>query len=424
MVLGVGKTSIGKSIARALNKDYFRFSVGGLTDISELKGHRRTYVGAMPGKIVQALKKVKSNNPLILIDEVDKIGKSHTGDPASVLLEVLDPEQNSSFLDHYLDVPLDLSKTLFVCTANILDTIPGPLLDRMEIINLSGYVSDEKVEIANRHLIPKLLIENGLNSSQIQFTNSALQHLLKNYCRESGVRNLKRYLEKVSRVVAFLIVKSELTSVTLDEKNLKTFAGQPIYTSDRLFDSDILPKGVVTGLAWTSNGGSTLYIESIIEGTHSTSGHAKITKTGQLGNVMQESSAIAYSFAKSFMFTKHPDNRFFDMHSIHLHIPEGATPKDGPSAGVTMALSLLSLACNKPISSKIAMTGELTLSGKILRIGGVREKVIAAKRSGIETVILPASNQADWDDLPASVKSDISPRFLETFEEIAAYVGL
>lgn len=405
--------------------------MGGLTDISELKGHRRTYIGSMPGKVIQALKKTKSNNPLILIDEgmqvfflVDKISKSHMGDPASALLEILDPEQNSSFLDHYLDIPVDLSNVLFVCTANITETIPPPLLDRMEVINISGYVSEEKMQIAKLHLIPTILKNNGISKENVRFTDSSLISLLKHYCRENGVRSLKKYLEKIIRKIAIGLVKNEYCDFTVDDLNLKIFCGQPIFVTDRLFDSQFLPSGIVTGLAWTASGGAILYVESIVEAAHTSTNSAKFTKTGQLGSVMQESSTIAYSFAKSFMLQHYPENSFFEHNSIHLHVPEGATPKDGPSAGSTMALSLISLACKKSIPSDMAMTGELTLSGKILRIGGVREKVVAAKRSGINNIIMPISNKADWEELPIHIRSDINAIFVETFDEIAKHASI
>ncbi|KAI8600565.1 Lon protease C-terminal proteolytic domain-containing protein [Dissophora ornata] len=482
---GVGKTSIGKSIARALDREFYRFSVGGLTDVAEIKGHRRTYVGAMPGKVVQALKRVQTENPLILIDEVDKVGRGHQGDPASALLELLDPEQNGSFLDHYMDVPIDLSKVLFVCTANVLDTIPGPLLDRMEVIQLSGYISDEKVAIASRYLAPTAKQAAGLEEANVNLHDDAIEALIKNYCRESGVRNLKKQIDKVFRKAALKIVqdlpdvervvpvkkedkdekvakddekdsnsilsdfikkvpdetllddeeaarqnkqsekdsadkksskdkdenkevKLEIPSsvhVDITAENLKDYVGPAIFQADRLYDAT--PAGVVMGLAWTSMGGSALYIESCLDGGISEKSRPNFLRTGQMGDVMKESTSIAYTFAKNLMGRRFPENRFFNKAAIHLHVPEGATPKDGPSAGITMTTSLLSLALNKPLDPTIAMTGELTLTGKVLKIGGLKEKTIAAKRSGVKTLIFPQANLPDWEELPDNVKEGV-----------------
>lgn len=361
--------------------------------------------------------KVNNNKNL-----VDKMSKSHKGDPASALLEILDPEQNSSFLDHYIDLPIDLSKVLFICTANILDTIPDALLDRMEVIHLSGYTSDEKLEIAQKHLLPKLYKENGIKDLLVEFEQSSLRLLLKEYARENGVRNLKRLLEKIIRKAVLSIYEGNFSPIVISESNLHKFAGTPIYNSERLYTQEFLPPGVVTGLAWTQIGGATLYVESIIEYSKSSDPH--FTKTGQLGKVMQESSSIALSYAKSYINRNFPENSFFVSNSVHLHVPEGSTPKDGPSAGITMAVSLLSLALNKSISSLIAMTGELTLTGKILKIGGVKEKVIAAKRSGITKILLPFANKADWDDLKSSIIENIEPIFVNTFDDVALECGL
>lgn len=448
---GVGKTSIGKSIARALNRQYYRFSVGGLTDVAEIKGHRRTYVGALPGRIIQALKKCQTENPLILIDEIDKIGRGHQGDPASALLELLDPEQNTSFLDHYLDVPVDLSKVLFVCTANMTDTIPRPLLDRMEMIELSGYVADEKMAIAERYLGPAAKELAGLRDVDVNLSKDAIEELIKSYCRESGVRNLKKQIEKVYRKSALKIVQDLGESVLPEEKalteegkaaleeskkdqtdvketpetiekettevprvslkvpddvhvtigkdNLKDYVGPPVFTSDRLYD--VTPPGVAMGLAWTQMGGAALYVESILESALSPSSTPGLATTGNLQAVMKESTTIAYSFAKSVMAKNFPDNHFFDKAKLHLHCPEGAVPKDGPSAGITMATSLLSLALDRPLDPTIAMTGELTVTGKVLRIGGLREKTVAARRAGSKMIIFPDDNMSDWLELPA-----------------------
>ncbi|KAL0094519.1 ATP-dependent protease La [Phycomyces blakesleeanus] len=459
---GVGKTSIGKSIARALDREFYRFSVGGLTDVAEIKGHRRTYVGAMPGKVIQALKKVQTENPLVLIDEIDKIGRGHQGDPSSALLELLDPEQNSSFLDHYMDVPVDLSKVLFVCTANVLDTIPGPLLDRMEVIQLSGYIAEEKAAIASKYLAPAAKLSAGLEHVDVNLTEEAVDTLIKSYCRESGVRNLKKHIDKVFRKAAFKVVQDigedkfeqqkgdspkvleddvrsndpekvehaiehgaekevgqektqeerkrlevpDSVHVEVTAGNLKDYVGPPIFHSDRLYEQT--PPGVIMGLAWTSMGGSSLYIESVLESSLSSKSSPHLSTTGQLGDVMKESTTIAYTFAKSLMASRFPKNKFFEKARLHLHCPAGAVPKDGPSAGITMATSFISLALNKPISHNIAMTGELTVTGKVLQIGGLKEKTIAAKRSNVTTIMFPKDNQADWEELPAHVKKGIT----------------
>ena len=447
---GVGKTSIGKSIARALNRQYYRFSVGGLTDVAEIKGHRRTYVGALPGRIIQALKKCQTENPLVLIDEVDKIGRGHQGDPASALLELLDPEQNNSFLDHYMDVPVDLSKVLFVCTANMTDTIPRPLLDRMEMIELSGYVADEKMAIADRFLAPAAKDLSGLKDVDVSLGKDAIEELINKYCRESGVRNLKKQIEKVYRKSALNIIKDlgeevfsedealteggkkaqkesekdksdvkdtpkdieketvitprrslkvpDSVSIQIDSANLHDYVGPPVFTSDRLYETT--PSGVAMGLAWTSMGGAALYVESILETTLSSRSRPGLERTGNLKNVMKESALIAYSFAKSMLTRLFPENKFFERAKVHLHCPEGAVQKDGPSAGITMATSLLSLALDRPLDPTIAMTGELTVTGKVLRIGGLREKTVAARRAGAKAIIFPSDNMSDWLELP------------------------
>ncbi|KAI0206326.1 lon protease [Astrocystis sublimbata] len=465
---GVGKTSIGKSIARALNRQYYRFSVGGLTDVAEIKGHRRTYVGALPGRVIQALKKCQTENPLILIDEVDKIGRGYQGDPSSALLELLDPEQNGSFLDHYMDVPVDLSKVLFVCTANMTDTIPRPLLDRMEVIRLSGYVSDEKKAIADQYLSPAAKDLAGLKDVNVSLSDQAIEELIKSYCRESGVRNLKKQIEKVYRKSALKIVQdlgeevlpesealtedgkaamaeSEKSSetkgptseasekettekprvalkvpdsvnVVIDKENLKDYVGPPIFTSDRLYD--VTPPGVAMGLAWTQMGGSALYIESILQAALRSSSRPSLEITGNMKTVMKESTTIAYSYSKAFMANQFPDNHFFDKAKIHLHIPEGAVQKDGPSAGITMTTSFLSLALDSPVDPAISMTGELTLTGKVLRIGGLREKTVAARRAGCKMIIFPEDNMSDWLELPENIKEGIEGRPASWYKEV------
>lgn len=415
---GVGKTSVAKSIANALDRTFFRFSVGGLSDVAELKGHRRTYVGAMPGKAVQALKKTKTENPLILIDEIDKMGKGWQGDPTAALLEMLDPEQNSSFMDHYLDVPIDLSKVLFICTANTLDTIPEPLRDRMEMIDISGYVAEEKLEIARTYLIPQVLEITGLKADDIYIDDKALTTLIKSYCRESGVRNLRKQLEKIYRKTAYKIVNDKETNVKITENNLRDFVGKPVYQHDKMYEQT--PPGVCMGLAWTSHGGSTLYIETLQQKMSSTSKSTdgRIEFTGNLGDVMKESVRIAYTFSKVFANTIDKSNALLSDGCVHLHVPEGATPKDGPSAGCTIVTALLSLALDKPVRPNLAMTGEISLRGKILPVGGIKEKVIAAKRAGVDTVILPNDNRKDFDDLPDVVKCDVNIHFADTYEDV------
>ncbi|KAF1811936.1 lon protease like, mitochondrial [Eremomyces bilateralis CBS 781.70] len=465
---GVGKTSIGKSIARALNRQYYRFSVGGLTDVAEIKGHRRTYVGALPGRIIQALKKCQTENPLILIDEVDKIGRGHLGDPSSALLELLDPEQNNSFLDHYMDVPVDLSKVLFVCTANMTDTIPRPLLDRMEMIELSGYVADEKMAIAERYLAPQAKEMNGLKDVDVELDKDAIHELINRYCRESGVRNLKKQIEKVYRKSALKIIQDigeeslpeeealtdegkaaqeaaekdksdvketpenieetttekprlamqvpDTVHVRISKDNVKDYVGPPIFTTDRLYET--LPPGVAMGLAWTQMGGAALYVETILESALKHSSRPGLERTGNMKAVMKESTSLAYTFAKHVLAKDFPDNLFFEHARVHLHLPEGAVPKDGPSAGITMASSLLSLALDTPLDPTIAMTGELTVTGKVLRIGGLREKTVAARRAGAKMVLFPADNMSDWLELPENIKEDIEGKPVAWYSDV------
>jgi Lon-like ATP-dependent protease len=422
---GVGKTSIAKSIARALHREYFRFSVGGMSDVAEIKGHRRTYIGAMPGKIIQCLKKTKTENPLVLIDEIDKLGRGgFQGDPSSALLELLDPEQNFNFLDHYLDVPVDLSKVLFVCTANVIDTIPDPLRDRMEIIELSGYVAEEKLAIAKQYLIPQCMKQTGVIAEKLNITDEALNKLIKYYCRESGVRNLQKQVEKIFRKVAFKLVENAQSDpqlvINIGEENLDEFVGKPIFTSDRLYD--VTPPGVVTGLAWTNMGGSILFIETVlakpIDLTPESKEKGAIKITGNLGNVMKESIEIAYTYAKAYMVENNAENLFLQRADIHLHVPEGATPKDGPSAGCTIVSALVSLAMNKPLIQNVAMTGEVSLTGKVLPVGGIKEKVIAAKRSGITRIILPFENQKDYNELQDFIKEGLTVHFAKVYDDV------
>eukprot|EP00899_Mesostigma_viride_P029423 jgi/Mesvir1/9666/Mv12151-RA.1 len=524
---GTGKTSIGRSIARALNRKFFRFSVGGLGDVAEIKGHRRTYVGAMPGKMVQCLKATGTNNPLVLIDEIDKLGRGHQGDPASALLELLDPEQNASFRDHYLDVPVDLSKVLFVCTANVTETIPGPLLDRMEVIRVAGYISEEKQGIARQYLEPEARKKTGIVEGQVEVEDGAIKALIDKYCREAGVRNLQKHLEKIYRKIALKLVREskaeeakslngpatasdgeedvttpssplppsspsspslatssesfqelvgkeqpsseregkhvEGGKVVVTADNLKDYVGHPVFNSDRVYEST--PVGVVVGLAWTSMGGSTLFVETGVAETGD--GKGRMKTTGQLGDVMRESSDIAYTYARQYLAklaqrakgTAHkrapgsnegaqgeaavvtdattPASKrtttqlaalasedFFSTSAIHMHVPEGATPKDGPSAGTTMTTALLSLALGIPVRPGLAMTGELTLTGSVLPIGGVREKTVAARRSELDTILLPAANQKDWEELPEYLRHGLKCHFVKHYDEVFQHAFL
>lgn len=410
---GVGKTSIGKSIASCLGRKFYRFSLGGMRDEAEIKGHRRTYIGAMPGKFLQALKVCATENPVIMLDEVDKIGASYHGDPASALLEVLDPEQNRDFLDHYLDVRFDLSKVLFVCTANQIDTIPGPLLDRMEVIQLSGYILEEKLEIASRYLLPRALKNLKQPKGLVTITKPALRQLIDGYAREAGLRNLDNQIKKIVRKCAVKLVKKEAKAVHVTPETVESFLGSPVFTTETAFHNPL--PGVVMGLAWTSMGGDSLFIEA----TAVKSDHPGFRQTGQLGKVMIESSEIAYTTVRGLC--RKTGSRFFDEHFIHLHVPAGAVPKDGPSAGVTMALALYSLALGRPVKHGMALTGELNLSGLVMPVGGIREKLIAARRAKVKEVILPIGNRSDYDQLPPMVKRHLKVHFAETFGQVAKW---
>ena len=407
---GVGKTSIGRSVADALGRKFYRFSLGGMRDEAEIKGHRRTYIGAMPGKFVQAIKEAGVMNPVIMLDEVDKIGASYMGDPASALLEVLDPEQNAEFLDHYLDVRVDLSKVLFICTANQLDTIPGPLLDRMEVIRLSGYITEEKLAIARNHLLPRLLKDAGLDRKRLQIGDPAIRRIIEAYAREAGVRNLEKQLRKIIRKAAVSLVRGKAKKIRVGVRDLEDYLGKPVFSRERPFTG----VGIVTGLAWTPLGGATLNIEATL--VHSSNRGFKLT--GKLGEVMKESAEIAYSYIASHLKPFHGDPEFFDQAFVHLHVPEGATPKDGPSAGITMATALLSLARNQRVARPLAMTGELTLTGRVLPVGGIREKVIAARRSGIRELILPEANRGDFEELPDYIREGIEVHFVSRYPQV------
>lgn len=408
---GVGKTSVGKSIAESLGRPFYRFSVGGMRDEAEIKGHRRTYIGAQPGKLVQALKDVEVMNPVIMLDEIDKMGQSFQGDPASALLETLDPEQNVDFLDHYLDLRLDLSKVLFVCTANTLDSIPGPLLDRMEVIRLSGYITEEKIAIAKRHLWPKQLEKAGVSKNCLSISDSALRAVIDGYAREAGVRQLEKQLGKLVRKAVVKLLDDPEAVIKIGPRDLEASLGMPPFRNEQVISGT----GVITGLAWTSMGGATLPIEATR--IHTLNRGFKLT--GQLGDVMKESAEIAYSYISANLQKFGGDPRFFDEAFVHLHVPEGATPKDGPSAGVTMASALLSLARNQAPKKGIAMTGELTLTGYVLPIGGVREKVIAARRQKIHELILPEPNRGNFEELPDYLKEGITVHFAKRFADVA-----
>jgi ATP-dependent Lon protease len=408
---GTGKTSIGKSVAAALKRNFFRFSLGGMRDEAEIKGHRRTYIGAMPGKFIQAMKQAGSTNPVLMLDEIDKIGASFQGDPASALLEVLDPEQNNSFRDHYLDVPFDLSNVLFIATANQLDTIPAPLLDRMEIIRLSGYIMAEKVEIARRYLIPKVLESHGINKDQISIRKDALETIIENYAREAGVRGLENKIKKIMRKAAMKFASGETEKIVISKKNIHDYLGKAVFNRDELFKN--VP-GIVTGLAWTSLGGVTLQIEA--SAMHSNNKGFK--QTGQLGSVMVESSEIAYSYIMGHLSDYKLEENFFDSHFVHLHVPAGATPKDGPSAGITMTTAMISMISGKKVRSNLAMTGELSLTGQVLPIGGLKEKTIAARRSGIKLLIFPEGNRQDFEELPEHLKAGLEVHFAKTYRDV------
>jgi len=411
---GVGKTSVGKSIARALGREFFRFSVGGMRDEAEIKGHRRTYVGAMPGKIIQGLRIVKKKNPVFMIDEIDKLGVSFQGDPSSALLEVLDPEQNVAFRDHYLDLPFDVSHILFVTTANTLDSIPGPLLDRMEVIRLSGYIDQEKLAIAKRYLIPRSLERNGLAKGSVKYDAAALLAIANGYAREAGLRNFEKALDRIHRKVARRSLVGEAAlPLSVRAGDLAGYLGRPVFLDEEM--ASTRRPGMATGLAWTQLGGAVLTIEALAN-----PGKEGLRLTGKLGEVMQESANIAYSWARHCSAGFGVDPGFWEKNSIHLHVPSGATPKDGPSAGITLASALLSLATGKAIRPGLAMTGELSLAGRVLPIGGLKEKIIAARRNRIRKIVIPALNQRDLEETPDHVRKGITFRMAVTMDDVVA----
>jgi ATP-dependent Lon protease len=408
---GVGKTSLGRSIARALGRQFERMSLGGVRDEAELRGHRRTYVGAMPGRIVQAIRRSGVNNPVMMLDEIDKLGNDYRGDPAAALLEILDPQQNNTFRDHYLDLPFDLSKVFFIATANQLGPIPMPLRDRMEVIRLAGYSDREKLEIAKRYLVPRQTTENGLNSAQLKITDDAIELIASRYTREAGVRQLERNVGSVARKVALKIAQAEAESVTVSAAELREYLGPPRFYPEQARKE--LPAGVATGMAWTEMGGEVLFIEATL-----LPGGRGLTITGQLGEVMQESARAAQSYLWSHAAEFGIDPNIFKEYGVHLHVPAGAIPKDGPSAGVTITSALASLYTGRRVRPDTAMTGEITLSGLVFPIGGVKEKVLAAHRAGIRRILLPARNEADVDDIPEDVKNDLQIIFVSGIAEV------
>ena len=412
---GTGKTSLGRSIARALGRKFVRLSLGGIRDEAEIRGHRRTYIGSLPGRIIQGLRNAGTNNPLFILDEIDKLGADFRGDPASALLEVLDPEQNFAFSDHYLDVPVDLSKVLFITTANVLDSIPPPLRDRMEVLELPGYTEEEKLEIAMRHLVPKQLRENGLESVAVEFPRDTVAEIIRSHTREAGLRNLEREIAAVCRKIARTITEGETPPAQVNVADLNRYLGAPKFYSEV---AERTPEpGVATGLAWTAAGGDILFIEST-----RMNGQKGLTLTGSLGDLMKESAQAALSYIRSRAERLGIAPDFFEKTDLHVHIPAGGIPKDGPSAGVTVAASLASLLSGRPVRSDVAMTGEITLRGKVMPVGGIKEKMLAARRAGISTVILPRRNERDLEDVPLEVRTGMEFIFVDTVDEVLNHV--
>ena len=409
---GVGKTSLGQSIAKALGRKYQRVSLGGLHDEAEIRGHRRTYIGAMPGRIIDAMKRAGASNPVLLLDEIDKTGSDFKGDPSAALLEVLDPEQNCHFHDNYVDVDYDLSKVLFIATANTLSTLSQPLLDRMEIIDISGYLLEEKIEIARRHLIPRVAVENGFKEDEITFDENAIVSIIENYTSESGVRQLEKKIAAVVRKIVLKKMRGEDFSLNITADMLHDCLGVKIYTKER-YEASAIP-GIATGLAWTAVGGEILFIESSI--AHSKG--EKLTLTGNLGDVMKESAMIAFQFVRSHAADYNIDSEMFENNTLHIHVPEGAIPKDGPSAGITMATSIVSAMTGRPVRQRLAMTGEITLRGKVLPVGGIKEKILAAKRAGITDIVLCADNRKDIEDIKSNYVENLTFHYVRTVADV------
>lgn len=410
---GVGKTSLGRSIAHAMGRKFGRISLGGMRDEAEIRGHRRTYIGALPGQIIQNLRRVETNNPVFMLDEIDKLGQDFRGDPSSALLEVLDPEQNGNFRDHYLDAPFDLSKAFFIATANRLDTIPAPLRDRMEVIELGGYTEAEKMEIAMRHLVPKQIEEHGLDESQIAFRRDAAKRLIRFYTREAGVRNLEREIASVVRKATRMVAEGHVEKIVINGKFVENALGAPRFSFDEVMEREMLP-GMAVGLAWTPVGGDVLFIETAIM-----DGSKGLTVTGQLGDVMKESVIAALSYIRAHAKELKIDPAFYEKSDIHVHVPQGSVPKDGPSAGVTMLTALTSLLTGRLIKPRLAMTGEITLTGQVLPVGGIKEKVLAAYRAGVETLIMPDQNEKDYlEDVPEEVREKLKAHFVSRGEQV------
>jgi ATP-dependent Lon protease len=408
---GTGKTSLGQSIAHALGRQFVRISLGGVRDEAEIRGHRRTYIGALPGRIIQGIRRAESNNPVFMLDEIDKVGSDFRGDPSAALLEVLDPQQNFSFSDHYLDVAFDLSKVMFITTANILDTVPPALRDRMEVLQLLGYTQEEKLKIANRFLIPRQRAEHGLKASQITFNQGAVRHIIEGYTREAGLRNLEREIANICRGVAARIAGGDVKKTAIKTGDVAGYLGPVRFTPES--KARVLIPGVATGLAWTPVGGELLFIEAT-----AMQGQNRLTLTGQLGDVMKESAQAALTFIRTHTKVLGIDDNFFEKKDIHIHIPAGAIPKDGPSAGVTMLAALVSFVTGRKVKKNLAMTGEITLRGQVLPVGGIKEKMLAAYRAGIKTVILPQENQKDLEELPANVRKRINFHFVEKMLDV------
>jgi ATP-dependent Lon protease len=410
---GVGKTSLGRSIARALGRKFVRLSLGGVKDEAEIRGHRRTYVGSMPGRIIQGIHQAGANNPVFMMDEVDKIGADFRGDPSSALLEVLDPEQNNTFRDHYLGVPFDLSNVMFICTANLTDTIQPAFLDRMEVLRLSGYTGDEKLEIARRHIVPKQVDEHGLTPEHLVFTDPALRAMIETYTREAGLRNLEREIAAVTRKVARKVAEGETGTVRVTPGSLQRFLGAPKTLPEERLKKDEV--GIATGLAWTATGGDVLFVEATVM-----KGKGRLTMTGQLGDVMKESAQAALSWTRAHSRSLGLREEVFGANDLHVHVPEGSIPKDGPSAGITMATAIVSAFSSRPVKASLAMTGEITLRGHVLPIGGLKEKVLAARRAGIDTIVCPKLNKKELEEVPAALRRGLSVHLVETVDEVLA----